>query len=92
MHPNLRHIAGVLFALVFVMITGILFLRVAAHSWRIPECWSCGAVKVRRSESHSVTDAALRYLFLIPYRCRGCRVRFYGIRASAWKALPDDHP
>jgi hypothetical protein len=92
MHPNVRHIAAVLITLVFVMITSVIVLRAAAHSWRIPECWSCGAVKVRRSESYSITDAALKFLYLIPYRCRGCRVRFYGIRAAAWKALPDDHP
>jgi hypothetical protein len=80
MQISLRHLAALILTLVFVAITGFGVIRAAAHSWSLPICWRCGASKVRRSGSYSAIDALVKFLFLVPYRCRACRSRFYGLR------------
>jgi hypothetical protein len=44
----------------------------------IPVCWNCGCAKVRRSHTQVVSDIFFSMAFLKSYRCRGCRVHFYG--------------
>jgi hypothetical protein len=41
-------------------------------------CWNCGAAKVRMSEPRGVTDFVARLSLMFPFRCSGCRKRFYG--------------
>src|SRR5665213_3327933 len=50
------------------------------RSWDIPQCWRCGAAKVRRSRSDGIVDAMASLLLLRPVRCAGCRARFYAPR------------
>lgn len=82
MHIGLRYLAALIVTLVFVVAAAISVMHGAARSWTLPICWSCGASKVRRSASFCVTDAFVKFLFLVPYRCRGCRRRFYGLRSK----------
>lgn len=82
MHIGLRYLAALILTLVFVAIAGASVIRAAAYSWYFPTCWHCGASKIRRSASYCITDALAKLLFLVPYRCRGCRSRFYGLRSN----------
>jgi len=82
MQISLRDIAALILTLVFVVTAAINVMQGAAHSWTLPMCWSCGASKVRRSARSRITDALAKFLFLVPYRCRGCRRRFYGLRSN----------
>jgi hypothetical protein len=68
--------------LAFVLAGSASVIRAAVHSWSLPMCWRCGADKVRRSGSYGRIDLLVKCLYLVPYRCRGCRARFYGLRAS----------
>jgi hypothetical protein len=88
MHISLRHLAALILALVFAAIVGASVLQGALHSWSLPMCWHCGANKVRRSISHCVTDEFFKLLFLVPYRCRHCRSRFYGLRSNRLMRQP----
>lgn len=82
MHISLRHLAALLLALVFAAIVGASVLQGALNSWSLPICWRCGANKVRRSVSCSITDKFFKLLFMVPYRCRHCRSRFYAVRSN----------
>jgi len=64
---------------VLAILAGFL-IRTLTHSWDLPHCWRCGAPKVRRSRSDGFLDAAAAAFLLRPFRCKGCRVRFYGLR------------
>jgi hypothetical protein len=52
------------------------------RGFRIPQCFYCGAVKVRPSRPDGFWDSAATYLLIKPYRCAGCRARFHAIRLS----------
>jgi hypothetical protein len=52
----------------------------AFRTWNLTRCWSCGAAKVRPSIARSLLDRLVLLLLLQPYRCAGCRIRFYGFR------------
>jgi hypothetical protein len=49
------------------------FLR----SHKIPECYSCGAMKMRPSRIVGFWDSLGSAFLLRPYRCEGCRERFH---------------
>jgi hypothetical protein len=89
MHPSLRSLAVLIFAFTFSASAGISIIRAAFHSWDLPMCWRCGAGKVHRSTSYSIIDFLVKFLFLVPYRCRGCLSRFYGLRSG--RLLPEPH-
>lgn len=80
MHLSVRYLAVLIFIFAFVGTIATSFIQAVAHSWKLPICWHCGASKVRRSANYSITDGLVKFLFLVPYRCRGCRSRFYGLR------------
>jgi hypothetical protein len=82
MHINVRYIAVFILTLGFIVTGGVNVILGAARSWTLPMCWRCGAIKVRRSASFGIIDTLVKFLFLVPYRCRGCRSRFYGLRSS----------
>jgi hypothetical protein len=80
MQLSLHYVAALIVALMLAVSGGVILISAAAHSSNLPVCWHCGANKVRRSATHCILDTAGQVLFLVPYRCRGCRVRFYGFR------------
>jgi hypothetical protein len=61
----------------------VVFLR----SRKIPQCYVCGAMKVRPSRAEGFLDIFVTAFMIRPYRCGGCRERFYGFRNSYddWK-------
>jgi hypothetical protein len=61
-------------------------LRAVLRTRNLPTCWHCGAPKVRRSAPQRFLDTLTLILFLKPYRCQGCRVRFYGFRTHRHSA------
>jgi hypothetical protein len=47
------------------------------RSHRIPECYSCGAMKMRPSRVVGFWDVLGSAFLIAPYRCSGCRERFH---------------
>ena len=60
----------VLSSLVITMIRG----------FQIPQCFYCGAIKVRQARSTGFWESAAAVILIRPYRCSGCRVRFHAMR------------
>jgi hypothetical protein len=67
-------------ALVFIAVVLGGVLRVFLHSLTLPYCWRCGA-SVRRSLYPSPADNLFKFVFLVPYRCKSCLRRFYGLKS-----------
>jgi hypothetical protein len=67
-------LAGILLGVIAGLFVIALFLR----SHKIPECYSCGAMKVRPSRVVGLWDTVGLAFQVRPYRCGGCRERFYG--------------
>ena len=87
MHIGLRYLVVITAAFVSVTVGVILLVQAALHSRSLPVCWHCGTPEVRRSATRLPADLALRFLFLVPYRCRGCLKRFYGFPSA--RAIPN---
>ena len=49
---------------------------------KIPQCFRCGAVKVRPSRPSGLLDLAAAKFLIRSYRCLGCRERFHALRIS----------
>src|SRR5277367_6461105 len=79
LNPGSASVVAIL-AMLVLLLMGYL-LRVALRTRQLPLCWNCGASKVRRSLAQGPLDVFSTFLFLSPYRCQGCRVRFYGLRS-----------
>lgn len=47
------------------------------RSRRVPECYSCGAMKMRPSRVVGFWDVLCGAFLITPYRCTGCRERFH---------------
>jgi len=47
---------------------------------QIPQCFQCGAFKVRPSRPTGFWDAAGSLFLIRSYRCSGCRARFHAMR------------
>jgi hypothetical protein len=75
-----RYLAIIPSVAVIVLIGAGFFIRSILRSWGLPKCWHCGAPKVRPSRSEQFIDVAAAMILLRPFRCQGCRVRFYGPR------------
>ena len=66
----------------FILITFIClgFLANAIMRARyIPQCFQCGALKVKPSPPAGFLDTAASILMIRPYRCLGCRARFHAL-------------
>ena len=72
---------------VVVLIVAGFIIRNFVRSWGIPNCWHCGAAKVRPSHTESFSDMAASLFLHRAYRCQGCRVRFYGPRFVGSRAF-----
>src|SRR5512143_1125268 len=84
MDPRYLAMASVIMVIIAIWVG--FAARTVARGWSLPRCWRCGASKVRRSRSDGFIDAAASLLLLRPFRCKGCRVRFYGLRF--WEPSP----
>jgi|SRR5580704_1365911 hypothetical protein len=66
-----------------LLLCGVGYLVAAGfRTVNLATCWRCGATKVRRSVSRSGLDTVAMMFLLKPYRCAGCRTRFYGFSTS----------
>ena len=69
-------------AILIAVIACFFLIMAFLRGRRIPECSCCGAMKARMSRPSGVLES-LGALFLVrPYRCSGCRERFYVLRLS----------
>jgi hypothetical protein len=66
---------------ILIALIAFSFLGIAIFRGRqIPQCFVCGAIKVRPSRPHGFLDHAARLFMIKAYRCAGCRARFHAMR------------
>ena len=65
---------------------------VLLRSHKIPECFSCGAMKMRPSRVVGFWDTFLIAFLVEPYRCSGCRERFHAVRLFRRSGKPASIP
>jgi hypothetical protein len=66
-----------------ILCVGIAFaflITIVLRGRRIPQCFSCGAMKVRRSRPVGIFDSVGGFFRIRPYRCEGCQERFHALR------------
>ncbi|HUA87398.1 MAG TPA: hypothetical protein VMB85_26255 [Bryobacteraceae bacterium] len=68
--------------LVFFALWFIYLVLCYSRARLLPQCWKCGAAKVRRSHFHGFLDTVAAISLLSPFRCSGCRSRFYALRLA----------
>jgi hypothetical protein len=68
----------------FLMTCLALCFLVAAimRDHKTPQCFRCGAVKVRPSRPSGLLELAAAKFLIRSYRCLGCRERFHALRLS----------
>jgi hypothetical protein len=68
---------------ILMTVIALSFLAVTLFRGRqIPQCFQCGAIKVRPSRPSGFLDVAGSILLIRPYRCAGCLARFHAIRLA----------
>jgi hypothetical protein len=72
-------LGGILLGVIACPVLIVFFLR----SHKIPECFSCGASKVRPSRVEGFWDLLGNAVLIRPYRCSGCRERFHAFSPLA---------
>jgi hypothetical protein len=77
-------------AILIALIVCTFFVMSFLRGRRIPQCSSCGAMKARPSLPCGLPEACAGILFIRPYRCGGCRERYYVLRSS--DPLKNPHP
>ena len=79
-----------IFSIVLLLLCGLGFLVIAGfRTLRLGSCQRCGAAKVRSSAARHWQDKLAAAFLLKPYRCAGCRTRFYAFRTiSVPPSLP----
>jgi hypothetical protein len=76
---HIRYFAELVAALTAAIACPFLIVTLL-RSHRIPECFSCGAMKMRPSRVDGFLDRFLAAFQIQPYRCEGCRERFHAVR------------
>ena len=76
---TLRHVLEFWSCLSAAMVLAVLAM-IAMRGRRIPECFACGAFKVRPSRPMGFLDKIAGLLLIRPYRCEGCQERFRAFR------------
>jgi hypothetical protein len=69
-------LGGIIFGVVVLCSLVITMVR----GFPIPQCFYCGAIKVRPARSAGFWESAAAVILIRPYRCSGCRVRFHAMR------------
>jgi len=80
MHP-LRTVLE-LWSLLTALLGVAVVVMTAMRGRRIPECFACGAMKVRPTRPIGLLDGIARLILIRPYRCEGCQGRFRALRFS----------
>ncbi len=83
--------------MLYLLEPGVILLALVAFSFvvvtiirgrQIPQCFRCGAIKVRSSRPVGFLDFAGTILMIHSYRCSGCRERFHAIRLFSQPRQP----
>jgi hypothetical protein len=69
-------------AILIALIVCTFFVMAFLRGRRVPQCSSCGAMKARASRPSGFLEASAAILFIRPFRCGGCRERYYVLRFS----------
>jgi hypothetical protein len=83
---------GELVAALVALVSLAVIVTLGLRTYKIPECFSCGARKVRPTHSIGFWDTLATAFMIRPYRCGGCRERFYGFRRSGDPKKPPADP
>jgi hypothetical protein len=83
---------GELVAALVALTSLAIIVTLGLRTYKIPECYSCGARKVRPTHSVGFWDTLATAFMIRPYRCGGCRERFYGFRRSGEPKKPPPDP
>lgn len=67
-------------AILFAFIAFSFLAMIIMRGRQIPQCFLCGAFKVRPSRPVGFWDAAATFFLIRAYRCSGCRARFHAMR------------
>jgi hypothetical protein len=66
---------------IIIALIAVCFLLISIDRGRqIPQCFQCGAIKVRPSRPNGFLDFAGNLIMIRAYRCSGCRARFHAMR------------
>ncbi|HTB11740.1 MAG TPA: hypothetical protein VK752_09220 [Bryobacteraceae bacterium] len=68
---------------VAILVAAIAFLSlimILIRGRQIPQCYYCGAIKVRPSRPTGWMDLAATVILIRAYRCSGCQTRFHAMR------------
>jgi hypothetical protein len=66
-------------AVLMAAIAILFVIGMLLRTYKIPECYSCGAMKVRPSRVVGFWDTFGIAFLIRPYRCLGCRERFHAL-------------
>jgi hypothetical protein len=69
-------------AILIALIVSTFLVMAFFRGRRVPQCSSCGAMKARPSLPSGLLEASAGILFIRPYRCGGCRERYYVLRVA----------
>jgi hypothetical protein len=67
-------------AILIALIVFLSLIVTVVRGFQIPQCFYCGATKVRPSRRAGFWDTAATIFLVRPYRCSGCRARFHALR------------
>lgn len=67
-------------AILIALIAFAFLLAAISRGRRIPQCFQCGAVKVRPSRPTGFWDLTGTIFLIKAYRCAGCQARFHAMR------------
>jgi hypothetical protein len=66
---------------ILILCIAVFFLLAAiGRGRRIPQCFQCGAIKVRPSRPTGFWDLTGTFFLIKAYRCAGCQARFHAMR------------
>jgi hypothetical protein len=67
-------------AILIVIIVFSALIATMIRGRQIPQCYYCGAVKVRSSRPVGFLDTVATFMQIKSYRCAGCQARFHALR------------
>jgi hypothetical protein len=67
-------------AILFALIALSFVVMTIVRGRQIPQCYHCGAIKVRTSRPDGILDLVGSFMLIRSYRCSGCLERFHAMR------------
>jgi hypothetical protein len=79
-------------AVVVVLLLLSFFVLAMVRGRRLPQCFSCGSMKVRPSRPDGLFDYLATVFKVRSYRCTCCLQRFYAVPMNSESAHPAPRP